>query len=138
VTVAEIAEAGAIVVKFDQGRPRFLLTTAKNNPNHWLFPKGHIEIGETGARTAIREAREETGVEATAHAYVGASKFCYKGDTIRVDFYLLEYSRSVEPGEGRDLLWCTYDEALALLAFEDVREILRNSEPIAEKLRKEA
>ena len=32
---------------------------------HWDFPKGHVERGETEEETALREIREETGLQAT-------------------------------------------------------------------------
>ena len=30
---------------------------------HWSFPKGHVEAGESERQTALREVREETGVQ---------------------------------------------------------------------------
>src|SRR5215213_7244397 len=54
-----VRQAGAIVVRFDDDEPRLLLVTARRNPKTWIFPKGHIEDGETPAEAAVREAREE-------------------------------------------------------------------------------
>ncbi len=44
------------------GEERFLLL---HNPVHreWGFPKGHLEEGEDDVTGALREAREETGIE---------------------------------------------------------------------------
>ena len=33
-----------------------------DDPKEWLFPKGHIELGEDHETAALREVREETGV----------------------------------------------------------------------------
>ena len=30
---------------------------------HWSFPKGHVERGETERQTALREVKEETGLD---------------------------------------------------------------------------
>lgn len=30
---------------------------------HWSFPKGHVEKGETEVQTALREVKEETGLD---------------------------------------------------------------------------
>jgi len=45
-----IRQAGAIVVRRRKDGPRVLLITSKRNAEHWLFPKGHVEDGETLAK----------------------------------------------------------------------------------------
>ncbi len=47
---------------------QFLLVRRQNRPNAglWGFPGGKIELGETVMEAAIRELREETGIEAEA------------------------------------------------------------------------
>jgi len=63
---------------------------------HVTFPKGHVEAGETWETAAIREIREETGIEATVLAPVGRVEYPIErfGETIRkqVRFFLLEAS----------------------------------------------
>ncbi|TFL18765.1 NUDIX hydrolase [Jannaschia formosa] len=50
-----------------------LLVSRARAPNRglWGFPGGHVELGETGLEAAVRELREETGVEARALRYLG-------------------------------------------------------------------
>ena len=38
----------------------------KHNSGHWDFPKGHVEGEESEVETAIREVKEETGLDAKA------------------------------------------------------------------------
>lgn len=45
---------GIIVYHSLEKEPKFLLLQSRIN-NHWSFPKGHMEIGETEKETAIRE-----------------------------------------------------------------------------------
>ncbi|OYX67948.1 MAG: hypothetical protein B7Y95_21750 [Rhizobiales bacterium 32-66-11] len=56
----------AVVVRAD----KVLLVQRANPPDQglWGFPGGRIEWGETAADAAVRELREETGVEALAGA----------------------------------------------------------------------
>lgn len=131
--LSKVAEAGGIVVKFDTETPHFLIIRAKKNPIHWIFPKGHIEDGESAKDAAIREVREEAGIEATLIDLAGAIEFDYAGETIEVEFYLLKYSRTLGGGEQRESRWCTYEEALDLLSFDDAKDLLRSSLKILEK-----
>jgi 8-oxo-dGTP pyrophosphatase MutT (NUDIX family) len=56
-----VRQAGAIVFRTDDQGLRFLIVRAKQNPADWIFPKGHIEPGESAAAAALREARERLG-----------------------------------------------------------------------------
>ena len=40
-----------------------VLLVYEKNRNFWGFPKGHIEEGETEIETALREVKEEVGLE---------------------------------------------------------------------------
>lgn len=58
---APIVGVGAVVTK--QGQ--VLLVRRANDPNRgqWSIPGGTVELGETLAQAAIREVREECGIE---------------------------------------------------------------------------
>ncbi|MEK6289037.1 MAG: NUDIX domain-containing protein [Acidobacteriota bacterium] len=131
--MSKVAEAGGIVVRFDDATPRILIVKAKQNPNHWIFPKGHIEAGECAKEAAIREVREEAGIEATVLSRAGALEFDYEGETIEVEFYVLAYTRTLGGGEQRESRWCMPEEALNLLTFDDAKDMLRSSLMILEK-----
>ncbi|KKW30778.1 MAG: hypothetical protein UY72_C0003G0007 [Candidatus Uhrbacteria bacterium GW2011_GWD2_52_7] len=40
-----------------------ILLLNQNKTQNWSFPKGHIESQESAEQTAIREAKEETGLD---------------------------------------------------------------------------
>lgn len=62
---AAVAERGAGGVVFDDTGNVLLLRHASG---HWVFPKGHVEAGETEIEAALREVREESGVEASCES----------------------------------------------------------------------
>ncbi|HZJ10658.1 MAG TPA: NUDIX domain-containing protein [Trueperaceae bacterium] len=55
------AERGAGGVVFDDRGRVLVLRHAGGN---WVFPKGHLEPGETALQAALREVEEEAGVRA--------------------------------------------------------------------------
>ena len=124
-----IEQAGAIVVRRRQGMPHVLLITAKRNSDHWLFPKGHIDEGETREEAALREAEEEAGVRATVVGRAGIHTFSLRSETIRVHYFLATTDDKGRPEKGRQLAWFSYDEALEQLTFPDTRALLKEAWP---------
>jgi 8-oxo-dGTP pyrophosphatase MutT (NUDIX family) len=122
-----VEQSGAIVVRRGKGNPRVLLITAKRNPEHWLFPKGHVEDGETLEQTALREAEEEAGVRATVIGRAGIMTFDYEGESIRVHYFLAVTEDKGQPEKHRQLAWCSFDEAMKQLTFPDTRTLLEGA-----------
>ena len=67
-----VPQAGAIAFKIVDDSPLILLVRAKKTPDDWIFPKGHIELGETAEETAARELAEEAGVRAEPNVHRGS------------------------------------------------------------------
>ena len=70
---SDFTHGGGLVARFDKNKISYLIITAKDNPDHWVFPKGHIENGENEEATAEREVMEETGIEAKTIEPVGST-----------------------------------------------------------------
>lgn len=62
---AEERAAGAVLFREEGGRRLYLLLRHKQG-GHWGFAKGRIEPGEGTRDAALREIREETGIEGIA------------------------------------------------------------------------
>lgn len=64
-------KAGTVVRRFVNGQVQILLFR-QVSADYWQISKGHMENGESPEQTAIRELKEETGLE------VKFSLFCHK------------------------------------------------------------
>jgi ADP-ribose pyrophosphatase YjhB (NUDIX family) len=89
-----VPQAGAIAVRTDGHEPLFLIVTARKDPRAWIFPKGHIEEGESPEEAALRELREEAGVEGSLLSRVGSSAFVSDTERVDVTYYLIAAGNS--------------------------------------------
>jgi len=94
------------------------------------LPKGHPENGESPADAAVREVREEAGVEATVREKLGDVQYWYQRDGVRiakrVTFFLLDYvSGEVDDHdhEVEHARWIALEEAARSLSYEGERDM---------------
>ena len=119
-----IAQAGAVVVRLDGAEPLFLLVKARRDPRVWIFPKGHVEDGETVQDTALREAQEEAGVIGRVLAPLGALEFESGGRAVHVDYFLVELMGDAAWSEHRPFVWGGFADTYERLEFENARLLL--------------
>jgi 8-oxo-dGTP pyrophosphatase MutT (NUDIX family) len=132
--MVDFTHAGGIVFRYDGDEPRYLVITAKKNPQHWVLPKGHIDPGETLAEAALREVLEETGVKARIMKPLGVSRIQTTQATILILFYLMEYLGEIGKEENRQKLWCSYEEGSGLLSFHNARNLLTKAHEIVKRV----
>lgn len=126
--------AGGVVI--GENRPPECLVIvptrrAKGGERVLALPKGHPENGESGADAALREIREETGVEARLVDRLGDVKYWYQRDGKRiakvVSFFLFEHV-SGDPGgdpfEVEEARWIPLSEAASALSYRGEREMV--------------
>jgi 8-oxo-dGTP diphosphatase len=129
-----VEQAGAIVVRRGKVGPRILLVTARRNRDNWIFPKGHVEEGESRRDAALREAREEAGVDdGTVAGHAGLMAFEFGRNRYRVHYYVVTTDERGEPREGRRLRWYGYRQALRKLTYDETRAMLRKAWPVIRK-----
>jgi 8-oxo-dGTP diphosphatase len=64
----------------------------------WCFPGGHLEMGETLAACAIRETREETGIEVDAVSFADVTEeITPDGHFVTVHFLAAMLTINVQP-----------------------------------------
>lgn len=113
---------GCVVVNDD----RVLLI--RQNDNSIGFPKGHMEIGETEIETAIRETREETGLDVNIIS-TKKYKIKYYVDEIilkEVTYFLAKPVNPnskiiVQKSELIDVNWFLKDDVGNFLTYEQLR-----------------
>jgi 8-oxo-dGTP pyrophosphatase MutT (NUDIX family) len=128
-----VPQAGAITFKIVDDSPFILLVRAKKTPADWIFPKGHIEVGETAEFAAERELAEEAGARGKSLGLVGKLEFQSSREHVRVDYYLFIFVSEVLRQERREIRWSSYDEALTLLSHRGAVEMLKKALPAITK-----
>lgn len=123
--------AGGVV--FRDGRCIVIVPTrrAKGGERVLALPKGHPEAGETGADAALREIREETGVEAQLIEKLGDVRYWYQRDGKRiakvVSFFLFEHvsgDPAGDPFEVEESRWMPFGEAERALTYRGERDMV--------------
>jgi bis(5'-nucleosidyl)-tetraphosphatase len=112
------------------GDDRFLLL---DYGKYWDFAKGHVEKGESDQLAALRELREETGIENAdpieGFAHEIAYFFRSKRGLIRksVMFFLaqVDSDRVILSEEHVGYAWLPFDAALEKLGFASAKQVLR-------------
>jgi 8-oxo-dGTP pyrophosphatase MutT (NUDIX family) len=126
----KIAQAGAIACRTADEGLLVLIVRAKKTPEHWIFPKGHIEAGESAEEAALRELEEEAGIRAEVLEAAGATEYPRGGEAMRVEYFFCRYVADAGKGDGRETRWCSPEEAEKLLSFSDLRRMARKAKRI--------
>lgn len=97
----------------------------------WVFPKGTPDGEETLEQTALREVREETGLDVRAVSPLGQVEYWFAAGPERVrkavHFYLMEPiggDTSLHDHEYDEVRWVPVQEARRMLSFETYRDVL--------------
>lgn len=120
---------GAIIVHKQNNNAYNVLLVKNHNGRYWSFPKGHVEKGESEKQTAIREIKEETGLDVEIVGdFREVSDYCPFGKIKkRVVFFMAQaYSQKVDiqKEEIDSYIWvdlfdahnkCTYDNDLRVI-----------------------
>ena len=107
-----------------------ILLVKNHNGKCWTFPKGHVEQNETEQQTAVREIKEETGLDVVIEpGFRRTSTYRPFGKTKKqVVFFLAkadESAVSVQKSEIDYYLWATLDEAMHICKYDNDTKILR-------------
>ena len=113
----------------------------------WVLPKGSLEPNETLKQAALREVREESGVNARLQKYLGKTEYSFKGTLLNRDqtdqdesvetisktvhWYLMTtnsfYCKPQAEEHFMDVGFYKQHEAYHLLKYDDERQMMRRA-----------
>ena len=110
-----------------------ILLVKNNNGRYWSFPKGHIEDGETEEETAVREIKEETGLDVTlVNGFREISEYCPFGKIRkRVVFFLARAFTDnvrIQEEEIDSYIWVDLQQARKLCTYDNDLRIIEKAE----------
>lgn len=119
---------GGVVYRRHHGNIEILLVKHLNS-GHWSFPKGHVESDETEEQTALREIKEETGIDVIPDtSFRETVSFSPKKDTIKEVVYFLcrarHYTVIPQPDEISEAKWVDIGYASSVLTYENDKVII--------------
>ena len=133
---------GAVVFTREQGQLRYVIIRSKEG--FYGFPKGHMEPGETEAKTALREIREETGLTVRlvgdfrtedAHSLVREGR----PDVMKqIVYFLAEFQDQplcAQESEVSEIQLMSYENAMAHFQFESSKRILSEAHNYISRLK---
>ena len=136
-----IEETSAGIVLFRKEGSKILFLLLHYPSGHWDFVKGKMENGESTHETAIREAREETGI--TDITFLENFEewikydFQYKGELVhkKVVFFLAETKTKeiIISHEHLDYTWMDYNTSMEKTTFDNAKTVLTRAQMLLAK-----
>ena len=136
--------AGFVVFRRTLEGIKYLLLYRRGS--YWNFPKGHFEMGEKGLDTALRETKEETGLQKSdlriIYGFRSNVRFHFKkGSQVIHDKLILYLAETrnprivISPREHSGFAWFLYRDALAMIGskYSGTRRVLKEANDFLHK-----
>ncbi len=125
--------AGGIVVRYESEQPWLVVGSRRRERDGrtWTLPKGTPNAGETREETALREVREETGLEVRITGPLDSIEYWFVQSGTRihktVHYFLMEPvggDLASHDHEFDEVRWIPFDGAATMLTFETERALV--------------
>ena len=136
-----IEETSAGIVLFRKEDSKILFLLLHYPSGHWDFIKGKMEKGESTHETAIREAKEETGIMDITflenfEEWINYD-FQYQGELVhkKVVFFLAETKTKevMISHEHLDYTWMDYNTSMEKTTFDNAKNVLTKAQMLLTK-----
>ncbi|MGA2469516.1 MAG: NUDIX domain-containing protein [Solirubrobacteraceae bacterium] len=128
---ADEHSAGGVVLRGKQVLVIVPKRRASNGERVLALPKGHLDGDESAEQAAVREVREEGGVDAELLESLGDVRYRYKRDgrlvDKRVTFFLFAYRSGTPADHDHEIVkarWMATTKALTQLTYPGEREMV--------------
>src|SRR5687768_3698675 len=136
--------SGGVAFRWQNLEPEIAIVSVKPSLR-WQLPKGIVDPGESPEITAVREVREEAGIETDLPSLIETIEYWYRstkyGKPVRfhkfVHFYLLSYRSgdvTDHDHEVEEARWVSFEEAMEMLAFKSERKVVEKAKEMIEKM----
>ncbi|MDD6388038.1 MAG: NUDIX domain-containing protein [Bacilli bacterium] len=117
---------GAII--FNEGK----VLVVRQISGFYGFPKGHVEIGETEKETAIREVKEETGLDIKIISDKRYTQSYIVKENVHKDvvFFIAKLENNNEKRqveEIEEILWIDINEVENILTYDSLKELWKEA-----------
>jgi 8-oxo-dGTP pyrophosphatase MutT (NUDIX family) len=134
-TRTEVSAGGVVYRRSDDGVEVVLAARrTRRGDLAWGLPKGLVEPDEAPEETAVREVREETGLDAEIESSLGDIRYFYVWEGVRVrksvHFFLMRATGgdvSNHDHEMEDVKWFPLSRAVRRAAYRGEREVLERA-----------
>ena len=133
--IKSLVSSGGVVYRQQNGSLETVLC-GRSEPVRWSLAKGTPDPGETLEETALREVREETGLDVQLDSSLGSIEYWFsdRGSEVRyhktVHFYLMVPvggDTAQHDPEFDVVRWFQVDEALETMAYNNEADVLRRA-----------
>lgn len=122
----ENVELTVICMVSNEKKQLLMQNRKKGNWTGYAFPGGHVEPGESFVDAAIREVKEETGLEIEKLRLCGVKQFPIAGGRYIVFMYRTEHYRGkIVSSEEGEMKWMDREELYQVRLAENFWEMLR-------------
>lgn len=124
---------GAVLFTKESDNLKVILINLVNG-GHWSFPKGHVEGNESETETALREIREETGLDKVnlINDFRMSTKYSPKEGVVKEVIYFIATTSNpdtikIQKEEVNRYIICDINKALDTITYENDKKILSSA-----------